>query len=356
MSDLPRFTFGIIVLNNEPFTRYLLRQLYPFAHQIIVVEGAAPASSHAADPRGHSTDGTQEALRRFRAEEDPDGKVTVVTAEDEGHPDGFWPGEKEEMSAAYARRATGDWLWQVDGDEFYREADLQEVVRLVREYPDASTMSFRLRTFWGSLEYYADGPFLRGRSVGCECHRLFRWKPGFRYVSHRPATVVDADGVDLRRKSWLDHRFTARRGICLFHYSLLFPRQVMEKAQYYVNRRVPTRERDVEWAEACWLRLSDPFRVHNCQDYPAWLERYSGRHPEQIELMWQDIQAGRLSMPTRDMADVERLMRDPVFRLERALLRCWPPHEWNLRRGGYRLDQVFYRMASRFGSRWRRAA
>ena len=35
----PRVTFGIIVLNGEPFTRYCLRSLYPFAHQIIVVEG-----------------------------------------------------------------------------------------------------------------------------------------------------------------------------------------------------------------------------------------------------------------------------------------------------------------------------
>ena len=33
-------TFGTIVLNGEPFTRHNLRALYPFAHQIIVVEGA----------------------------------------------------------------------------------------------------------------------------------------------------------------------------------------------------------------------------------------------------------------------------------------------------------------------------
>ena len=39
MVDLPRVTFGIIVLNGEPFTRYCLRALYAFAHEIIVVEG-----------------------------------------------------------------------------------------------------------------------------------------------------------------------------------------------------------------------------------------------------------------------------------------------------------------------------
>ena len=64
--DLPKVTFGIIVLNGEPFTRYCLRSLYPFAHEILVVEGAAPAAAKVATPDGHSTDGTLETLYRFK--------------------------------------------------------------------------------------------------------------------------------------------------------------------------------------------------------------------------------------------------------------------------------------------------
>jgi hypothetical protein len=63
------------VLNGEPFTRYCLRALYPFAHEILVVEGAAPAAAKVATPGGHSTDGTLETLYRFKAEEDPKGKI-----------------------------------------------------------------------------------------------------------------------------------------------------------------------------------------------------------------------------------------------------------------------------------------
>jgi hypothetical protein len=59
-----RITFGIIVLNGEPFTKYCRRALYPFAHEIIVVEGAVPAAT----PDGHSLDGTLEALDRFKYE------------------------------------------------------------------------------------------------------------------------------------------------------------------------------------------------------------------------------------------------------------------------------------------------
>jgi len=88
--DLPKVTFGIIVLNGEPFTRYCLRALYPFAHEIIVVEGAAPAAVKVATPDGHSTDGTLETLYRFRAVEEPEGKVQIITRE------GFWS-EKDEI-------------------------------------------------------------------------------------------------------------------------------------------------------------------------------------------------------------------------------------------------------------------
>ena len=116
----PKITFGVIVLNGEPFVRYTLRSLYPFAHEIIVVEGAAPAAKNIATADGHSRDGTLGELRRFKAEEDPDGKVTVVTAEDEGRPDGWWHGEKHEQSRAYASRATGNWPARIQRETLTR--------------------------------------------------------------------------------------------------------------------------------------------------------------------------------------------------------------------------------------------
>jgi len=79
-----RVTFGIIVLNGQPFLEYNLHALYPFAHQIIVVEGATEAAASLATADGHSTDGTLEVLRRFKAEHDPDGKVVLVTGGSSG--------------------------------------------------------------------------------------------------------------------------------------------------------------------------------------------------------------------------------------------------------------------------------
>ena len=120
----PKISFGMIVLNGLPFIKYNLKGLYPYAHQIIVVEGACRSASSIADKNGHSNDGTLEELKIFKSEFDKEDKITIVTAEDDGKPNGFW-NEKDEMSQAYAKRATGDYLWQVDVDEFYKSEDMK---------------------------------------------------------------------------------------------------------------------------------------------------------------------------------------------------------------------------------------
>jgi hypothetical protein len=338
MKVMPKITFGAIVLNNHPFTREYLRALYPFAHQIIVVEGATPFARHTARPDGHSSDGTLEVLRDFQKTEDPEHKVLVVTAEDEGHTDGFWPGEKDEMSQAYARRATGDWLWQVDGDEFYREEDIAKVMEWLSREDGLTAVSFHQKTFWGSPDYYVDGPFMRGKETGGEYHRLFRWGSGYRYTTHRPPTVIDEQGRDLRTVKWMDSRATAGHGILLYHYSLLFESQVTGKSSYYQNLD-PARKHSA-WASSCWCELGDPFHVHNAHQYVSWLERFRGVHPAAMRRLWCEAKHGRYGDLCRGMGDVRRLMVDPLFRMVRLVLRRWPDEAALSRRGMTRYRQL----------------
>ncbi len=304
-------TFGMIVLNGEPFVCYNLRALYPFAHQIIVVEGAVPAAAAIATPDGHSTDTTLETIRRFQAEEDPEHKVILVTAEDEGRPNGFWPKEKDEQSQAYARRATGDYLWQVDVDEFYRAQDMQTVLAMLQDDQEITTVSFKMLTFWGNFDTLTDGWYLRRGAA--YYHRLFKWRQGYAYVTHRPPTVHDAQGCDLRSLRWVKGDVLAQQNIFLYHYSLLFPKQVLEKCAYY--RQAPWAQRkDAQyWVEENFMRLGNPYRVHNVYDYPSWLEHFRGAHPEQIIAMQQDIVTGRLNIEMRSTDDVERLLRSPFY-------------------------------------------
>jgi hypothetical protein len=324
-----RITFGMIVLNAEPFVTYNLRALYPFAHQIIVVEGAVPAGKSVAKPDGHSSDGTLEALRRFKANEDPESKLLLVTAEDDGHPDGFWL-EKDEMSQAYAARATGNYLWQTDADEFYLPRDMQSVIDMLSRDADIKAVSFPMRTFWGSPAYLVNGYFLEKFAV----HRVFAWGPGYRYTTHRPPTVVDDKSRDLRTMRWLTPEVMRKKGIYLFHYELLFPKQVLEKCQYYaeVGWTSVLRQAD-EWARTCYFSMTKPFRVHMMYGHMSWLERFVGGHPPQVMEMVAAVRSGRHDkIALRRTDDVERLLSDSAYSIKRGLLKLLVPFD-NARAG-----------------------
>jgi hypothetical protein len=313
-----KISFGMIVLNGEPFLRYNLRSLYPFAHQIIVVEGACPGAAAVATSDGHSTDGTLELLNEFKRLEDPDNKLIIVHAVDDGYVDGFWP-EKDEMSRGYASRATGDYLWQVDSDEFYQEEQMLRLLSILEtERPDA--VSFPTITFWGGLHYIADS-FYMIRDNAREYHRLFAWGPGYSYKTHRPPTVVDANGVDTRRKKWLRAADLRRLGIFHYHYSLLFPLQVFNKVSYYQGRDKDKIKID-SWEESVYRRLEKPFRAHNVYQHIGWLERFSGQHPAFVVKMMEDIEAGKLAVQLRGTTDVEVLLGRWSYRLSTTVLRC----------------------------------
>lgn len=308
----------MIVLNGEPFLRYNLRSLYPYAHQIIVVEGACPGAAAVATADGHSIDGTLELLHEFKRLEDPEDKLIIVTARDDGYVDGFWP-EKDEMSRGYASRATGNYLWQVDSDEFYEEEQMARLLNLLRkERPDA--VSFPSLTFWGGLDYIVDS-FYMIRDNAREYHRLFAWGPGYSYKTHRPPTVLDASGVDTRTKKWLRAKDLERLGIFHYHYSLLFPQQVFNKVSYYQGRDKGKIAID-SWEEAVYRRLEKPFRAHNVYQCIGWLERFSGQHPTSIHILMMDISAGKLSVSIRDCSDVEQLLEKRSYRMACNLLRC----------------------------------
>ena len=299
MSQPPRISFGMIVLNGEPFLRYNLRALYPYAHEIIVVEGAAPAAANIATPDGHSRDRTLETLADFKAHEDPHDKLQIVTR------DGFWS-EKDEMSKAYAERASGDYLWQVDVDEFYPPAAIEAVIDLLRMDAPISAVSFNTVTFWGAPDVRVDSWYLRRGAA--EYHRLFKWGGEYRYATHRPPTVIDAEGRDLRTKKWLRGDFMAAHGIEMLHYSLLLPKQVLEKCDYYSRADWAQRRDALDWARHNWLALKRPFRCHNVAEYPGCLYRYAGAHPPEIKRMWRDINQPDSGIEVRQRDDIDRLL------------------------------------------------
>ena len=304
----PRVTFAVIVLNGEPFTRYCLRQLYPFAHQIIVVEGAVTRAMGQATPDGHSRDGTLEALYAFKEREDPDGKLTIVTR------DGPWA-EKDAMCQAAAKRTTGDYFWQVDIDEFYRHRDLALVLELLADDPGLTAAAFYQRSFFAAPDFESGSSYLL--AGGNVFRRLFRFAPGSRYVSHRPPTVVDAAGLDQFAVRPLTAESLDRLDVRLFHYSLLFPKQVIEKTAYYAAWDIPRCKALPDWAEKHYLGLADPFNLFTVNDQPGWITPYGGDHPSQAQALWDDARRGRLAVapyPAAGRKKLARLAASPDYR------------------------------------------
>lgn len=326
-----KISFGIIALNAQPFLVHNLRALYPFAHQIIVVQGATRAAASLATPEGHSTDDTLQALSRFQSHEDPEGKVQVLQAKDEGFADGFWP-EKDQMSQAYAKRATGEWLWQVDSDEFYLTGDMQKVIGLLEGPEPVSGISFPFYEFWGGFDYVTTGKWYLQEFTSVP--RVFRWGRGYTYQSHRPPTVLDETGKDISEQNWLSGREMRRLGIYMYHYSYVLPKQAQQKVGYYSHVSwTDSFRHNARWYARSYQNLRSPLFLGE-RGWPIlqWLERYGGPHPQQIQHLRADLEAQKISEPLRPNADIEKLLNSPLYLLATKLLRLVMLPYWRLRR------------------------
>ncbi|MCW5875593.1 MAG: glycosyltransferase family 2 protein [Anaerolineales bacterium] len=335
----PKITFGIIALNAQPLLEYNLRALYPHAHQIIVVEGAVKIAASLARSDGHSTDDTLEMLRRFQKEQDPQSKLVIVTAADEGHADGFWP-EKDEMSQAYAKRATGDWLWQVDSDEFYRPEDMDAVLELLQADKELAGLSFPYVEFFGGFDYLITGKWHIQQYPLLP--RVFRWGPGFAYAGHRPPTVLNANGQDLRTLKWESAPKRDGRPIHMLHYSYVFPKQAQQKVGYYSAVTWTDSFRDNQrWYEKSYLALENPLFLGE-KGWPIlqWLERFRGEHPPAIHALRADLAKGEVTETQRSTQDIERLLRASWYWLTTRVLRTVMPLYWALQKAMYQKGEA----------------
>lgn len=293
--------------------RYCVEAIYSFAFQIIVVEGAVPKASSIATSDGHSTDGTLSILKRIKKDHDPEKKVTVVTAEQEGHPDGFWTGEKDEMSRVFAKRASGDYIWQVDIDEFYHPEDLAMIRRMLSEKPSINGISFCWVNFWGGFEYVVDGWAYRNimRNIGGS-RRVFKWGGGYQYTSHRPPTVIDRDGRDISTFNWVGHKQSSELGLYCYHYGMVFPKQANQKSAYYPNLWLHCKEMR-SWYEETFLHLRHPFKVLHGSNLPSWLRYFHGTHPPAVKKLIVDLRKGIIQTEMRETTEIEKLVESKKY-------------------------------------------
>ncbi len=243
-----RFSFGMIVFNGEAFLREVLESIYDFAYEIIIIEGPDHNARSMAGPNGGSRDRTMDILTSFP---DPSGKLKIVR--------GHWK-NKDEQCNRFIAEATGDYIWQVDDDEVYKANDLRQVERLLLEDPEITAVSFYWQNFFKGFDrvMIADPPY--------EVWRLFRLRPGYRFSTHRPPTVVDpGTGAVMNLVKPLRGQALAERGLYIYHYSYVYDQQVRDKIAYHARYRLwetgagvpppPQWLRKVPLGEQQWRRL-----------------------------------------------------------------------------------------------------
>lgn len=281
----PPIHFFTIVLNGEPFIRHHLevfRQLpFPWHWHIIEVVaelafdtawslangGRIDAAFHSG---GLSNDGTREYLDTLQREHP--GQVTVYRK-----PGGaFWNGKLEMVNAPLANLREPCLLWQVDVDEFWTVEQILACRQMFQENPEPRAAFFRCHFYVGpglvtsSRECY-------GNNSRFEWLRVWRFRPGDRWVSHEPPMLAGrwqqlrtrwrrlrgrGPKVRLQRLNAFRHACTEARGLVFSHFAYVLPSQAAFKEQYYGYRGARQ-----QW-EA--LQAQERFPVA-LKDYFAWV-------------------------------------------------------------------------------------
>ena len=112
-----------------------------------------------------------------------------------------------------------------------------------------------------------------------------------------------------------------KKGVYLYHYSFVFPHQVLNKSKIYKANPDPTfaHDRADAWAVEVWSNLERPFDVHNRYGAPAWLTPFHGKMPESAAAMFEDIRAGRLKCDLRKEDDIDTLLRSNKYKAKRYM-------------------------------------
>jgi hypothetical protein len=209
-----KIAFGMIVFEGDYVLKQCLEQVYPFAEQILIAEG--PVKYWQDKGRTTSTDNTNEILDNFP---DPENKIKIVHGQFK---------EKDDQCRAYMDLIHDDidYIWNLDSDEVYSTENLMKTIKvLTDEQPTSVGMtSF---SFYGGFDRHLTGFELNTDNF----LRIFKYTPGSTWKTHRPPTIQYPS--DIVRRHIDSDTLYARHGICMHHYSYVFPTQVASKVGYY---------------------------------------------------------------------------------------------------------------------------
>lgn len=205
----------MIVLSEEYWIEYNLRQHYDLADEIVIVEGAVPQAiaDGLADEGGYSVDRTRELIENFP---DPENKIKYLRVGKVKH--------RNALRSKYLDQVTGDWILIIDADEFYRKKDFD----YIRESIDkADSEGFEM--IWYDFNSFADWEY-GARTAPME--RLFKRQDGLEYPDRDTGQSLFKKG----QKIWSQPKYPL--DIRCWHYNRVHESKdrLFRKMKYYEER------------------------------------------------------------------------------------------------------------------------
>jgi hypothetical protein len=209
-----KIAVGIIVFESDYVLKQCIEQIYPFVEQIVISEG--PVKFWQDRGKKTSEDKTNIILDNFP---DPDKKINIIHGQYT---------EKLDESNAYIKfiRNDIDYLWQIDADELYRNEDIIKIKNLLKKERPTS-VGVQSCSFYGGFDRHLTGFELKRDNF----LRIFKYMPGCKWESHRPPTIKYPEPIT--RKHINSDELYKKYGVQMYHYSYVFPKQVLTKTMYY---------------------------------------------------------------------------------------------------------------------------
>lgn len=272
---------AMIVLNGDHVLQQSLESVYPHVEEIVIAEG--PVKFWQSKGITSSTDKSLDIIRGFY---DPDKKIKLLSSQYEE--------KDQQFSAALSlMQSKPDYLLQLDADEVWTEKSFQNLKNLLAKKKPVS-VGIHSNTFVGGFERVISGFEEKTDNF----YRVFKWEHGCKFVTHRPPTVLYADGNKTGGNTHVDSD-EARDyfDISMCHYSYVWPSQVKSKIDYYkakvsMGSCIPDFYETywMPWVKAAsleekWAIESKIMGMHEFKPEvrgPAFTKVFLGEHPHSI--------------------------------------------------------------------------
>jgi len=163
MEEMKNCVVLLNVYNSEEYLEYVLKSIYWFPRLIVVIDGAYSEKM----PSHYSTDKTREIIESFP---DPDKKIIYKRT--------WSKTQTEQRGKGLGYLEPNDWLFLVDDDEVYKEADLMRLKEFLTTTAKKDNYKLGSYTFINSFGWwrYITDP------------RLFRSKPNMAFIGSNNLT------------------------------------------------------------------------------------------------------------------------------------------------------------------------